>query len=206
MDFFAEIDHISIKIWICGEESKFNVITKFGGKSPHQFWEITKNRCLGPGRFWMHVCPPGNWYQPLQTMISCNFENRFSPKFVFASSMTFPKGDPFFFSNRKVRFREIFRFGSKFGRKRYPDRNSRWSFRKDQDHCISRVVAEIFSLNSLIVFDIVYLTPVHTFIKIYLRIIEKYEGRRFETVGFFEMPTLPKVNQWISSLRSITFQ
>ena len=37
MDFFAEIDHISIKIWICGEESKFNVITKFGGKSPHQF-------------------------------------------------------------------------------------------------------------------------------------------------------------------------
>ena len=56
MDFFAEIDHISIKIRICGKQSKFNVITKFGGKSPHQFWEITKNRCLGPGRFWMHVC------------------------------------------------------------------------------------------------------------------------------------------------------
>ena len=37
MDFFAEIDHISIKIRICGKQSKFNVITKFGGKSPHQF-------------------------------------------------------------------------------------------------------------------------------------------------------------------------
>ena len=37
MDFFAEIDHISIKIRICGKQSKFSVIPKFGGKSPHQF-------------------------------------------------------------------------------------------------------------------------------------------------------------------------
>ena len=37
MDFFAEIDHISIKMGICGKQSKFNVITNFGGTSPHQF-------------------------------------------------------------------------------------------------------------------------------------------------------------------------
>ena len=47
MDFFTNDRRISIKIWICGEQSNFNVITKFGGKSSHQFWEIAKKRCGG---------------------------------------------------------------------------------------------------------------------------------------------------------------
>ena len=36
------------------------------------------------------------WYQALRTMISCNFEERFPPKFQCVSSMTFPMADPIF--------------------------------------------------------------------------------------------------------------
>ena len=105
MDFFAEIDHISIKIRICGKQSKFNVITKFGGKSPHQFWEITKNRCLGPGRFWMHVCH----LVPITSDHDfVKLWKTFSTKICMPLKPDIFPGGPQFYSNRMARFRAIF--------------------------------------------------------------------------------------------------
>ena len=97
MDFFAEIDHISIKIWICGEESKFNVITKFGGKSPHHFWEITKNRCLVSGRCGMrvlHFVPTPPYYDFVKLW------KTFSTKICMPLKPDIFQDGPQFYSNR----------------------------------------------------------------------------------------------------------